>query len=117
MTNIQPHSVVVSWDAQSDVNSYTVQYTKTQGASQLGTCMSSIHSNSVTIIGASTSITVQGSGDDMVRAFTTYSITVTAVSVTSALGSSAPSSAVFVTTAQTGIIYYVFLFLNIIFSL
>ena len=104
VTNIQPHSVVVSWDAQSNVNSYTVQYTNTHGASQLEACMSSIHSNSVTTTGASTSITVQGSGDAALRAFTTYSITVTAVSATSFLGSSAPSVAVLVTTTQTGII-------------
>ena len=100
----------VSWDAQSGVGRYTVQYTKTQGASQLGDCTSSVHSNSVSTTDASTTITVQGSGDAMLRAFTTYSITVTAMSVISSLGSSAPSSGVFVTTAQTGIYHYVFCF-------
>ena len=101
MTNIHPHSVDLSWSAQSGVDSYTVQYTQTQGASQLGECKNSTHSGSVSTTSASTSITVQGSGDDMVRAFTTYSITVTAVTVNR--GSSAPSTAVLVTTAQTGI--------------
>ena len=93
----------LSWSAQSGVDSYTVQYTQTQGASQLGECKNSTHSGSVSTTSASTSITVQGSGDDMVRTFTTYSITVTAVSVTSFPGSSAPSAAVLVTTAQTGL--------------
>ena len=102
MTNIH-HSVDLSWSTQSGVASYTVQYTQTQGASQLGECKNSTHSGSVSTTSASTSITVQGSGDGMVKAFTTYSITVTAVSATSALGSSAPSSAVLVTTAQTGL--------------
>ena len=90
----------MSWNAQSGVDSYTVQYIQTQGASKLGECKNSTLSGSVNTTDASTSITVQGSGDDMVRAFTTYSITVTAVTVNR--GSSAPSTAVIVTTAQTG---------------
>ena len=95
-----PHAVDMSWNAQSGVDSYTVQYIQTQGASQLGDCKNSTHSGSVSTTDASASTTVQGSGDDMVRVFTTYSITVTAVTVNR--GSSAPSAAVFVTTAQTG---------------
>ena len=95
------------WDTQSGVASYTVQYTQTQGDDQLGNCRDATHSGSVSTTDASTSITVQGSGNDMLRAFTTYSITVTAVSVTSLLGSSGPSTAVVVTTAQTGIYWYV----------
>ena len=102
VTNIHPHSVGLSWRAQSGVDSYTVKYTQTQGASQLGECKNSTHSGSVSTTNASTSITVQGSGDDMVRAFTTYSITVTAVSATNFPDSSAPSAAVVVTTTQTG---------------
>ena len=112
VTNIHPHSVGLSWSAQSGVASYTVQYTQIQGASQLGECKNSTHSGSVSTTSASPSITVQGSGDDMVRAFTTYSITVTAVSATSFLGSSAPSAAVFVTTAQTGSTYLVYIILD-----
>ena len=94
----------LSWDAQSGVASYTVQYTQTQGASQLGECKDASHSGSISSTDASTSITVQGSGDDMVRAFTTYSITVTAVSDLNFLGS-VTSAAVLVTTAQTGTTY------------
>ena len=101
--------MTLSWDAQSGVASYTVQYTQTQGASQLGECKNSIHSGSVSTTNASTSITVQGSGDDMLREFTTYSITVTAVSVHNFIGSSAPSATVLVTTAQTGLTYLVFI--------
>ena len=118
VTNIHPHSVGLSWSAQSGVASYTVQYTQTQGASQLGECKNSTHSGSVSTTSASPSITVQGSGDDMVRAFTTYSITVTAVSATSFLGSSAPSTAVVVTTTQTGSTHLVFIILDgIIFNI
>ena len=109
MTNIHPHSVGLSWSAQSGVDSYTVQYTQTQGASQLGECKNSTHSGSVSTTGASTSITVQGSGDDMLMEFTTYSITVTAVRVSGFAGSSASSSEVFVTTAQTGSICLLFI--------
>ena len=98
----------LSWDAQFGVASYTVQYTQTQGASQLVECKNSTHFGSISTTDGSTSITVQGSGD-MLMAFTTYSITVTAVSVISFLGSSAPSAAVLVTTAQTGTTYLVFM--------
>ena len=110
VANIQPHSLNLSWDAQSGVYSYTVQYTKIQGASQLGECKNSTHSGSVSTTDASTSITVQGSGDDMVRVFTTYSITVTAVTVNR--NSSAPSTAVLVTTAQTGLTFLVLYWKN-----
>ena len=96
----------MSWNAQSGVYSYTVQYTKIQGASQLGECKNSTHSGSVSTTDSSTSFTVKGSGDDMVRAFTTYSITLTAVSVHNFLGS-ATSTAVLVTTAQTGLTFLV----------
>ena len=107
MANIQTHSVDMSWNVQSGVDSYTVQYIQTQGDSQQGECKNSTHSGSVSTTDASTSITVQGSGNDTVRAFTTYSITVTAVTVNR--GSSAPSAAIFVTTAQTGLTYLVFI--------
>ena len=110
MANIQPHSLNLSCDAQSGVYSYTVQYTKIQGASQLGECKNNTHSGSVSTTDASTSITVQGSGDDMVRVFTTYSITVTAVTVNR--NSSAPSAAVLVTTAQTGLTFLVLYWKN-----
>ena len=119
VTNIHPHSVDLSWNAQPGVGSYIVQYTQTQGASQLGECKDSNNSGSVSTTNASTSITVQGSGDDIVRAFTTYSITVTAVSVTSFLGSSAPSVAVLVTTTQTGLTHHIYIriTLNILFAI
>ena len=102
VTNIQPHSVDLSWDVQFGVERYIIHYSQVQGPSQMGAC-NGTHSGSFSTINDSTRITVRGSGDDMLRAFTTYSITVTAVRVT--IGSSAPSVPVHVTTAQTGIIH------------
>ena len=98
--------MIVSWDAQPDVASYTVWYNKTMGPSQLGNCKSTTHMASVSTTDNSTSIAVRGSEDSMLRAFTTYSFTVTVVSATSFLGSSGPSSAVVATTAQTGMYWY-----------
>ena len=97
---------MLSWDAQSNVASYTVWYKKTVGDIQLGNCKNTIQMASVSTTDNSTSIALRGSGDDMLKAFTTYSFTVTAVSATSLLGSSALSSAVVATTAQTGMYWY-----------
>ena len=110
MTNIKPHSVDVSWDAQSGVSSYTVQYTLALQDGQLAVCTpgtpSTAYSGSASTTGASTKIIVKGSGNNMLRPFTTYFITVTAVS---ANVSTAPSTAIPVTTAQSGTILFWFL--------
>ena len=97
MTEVQPHSVRVSWQAVQGANTYTVRFTQTMGDEQQGLCSSS-HSGSVSTEGSSLSVVV-GEGDDMLRAFTTYSITVAAVSAV--LGSSGDSQPMTVTTAQT----------------
>ena len=97
MSVVQPHSVRVSWQAVEGADTYIVTFTQTTGDEQLGLCVSSSHSVSVET--SNTNIDIAGDGDDdMLRAFTTYSITVTAVSVS---GNSMDSQPVTITTAQT----------------
>ena len=98
MSEVQPHSVRVSWQAVEGADTYTVRFTQTMGDEQQGLCVSSSHSVSVSTEGPSLSVVV-GEGDEMLRAFTTYSITVAAVSAV--LGSSEDSQPMTVTTAQT----------------
>ena len=97
VSDVQPHSVRVSWQAVEGADTYTVTFIQTMGDEQQGLCTAS-HSGSVeTVIGLT--VVIMGEGDDMLRAFTTYSITVAAVS--DVLGSSVDSGPVTVTTAQT----------------
>ena len=75
---------------------YTVTFTQTMGNEQQGLCTGS---HSVTFETSNMNIDIAEEGDDdMLRAFTTYSITVTAVSV---VGNTMDSQPVTVTTAQT----------------
>ena len=97
MTEVQPHSVRVSWQAAEGADTYTVTFTQTMGDQQLGLCSAS-HSGSVETVNGLT-VVIMGEGDDMLRAFTTYSITVAAVSAV--LGSGGDSQPMTVTTAQT----------------
>ena len=96
MSEVQPHSVRVSWQAVEGADTYTVTFTQTMGEQQLGLCSDS-HSVSVSTESPSLSVVV-GEGD-MLRAFTTYSITVAAV--LSDVCSSQDSQPVTVTTTQT----------------
>ena len=97
-SEIQPHSVRVSWQAVEGADTYTVTFTQTMGDQQLGLCSDS-HSGSVETVNSLT-VVIMGEGDDMLRAFTTYSITVAAVSAV--LGNGEYSQPMIVTTAQTG---------------
>ena len=96
VSEVQPHSVRVSWQTVEGADTYTVTFTQTMSDEQLRLCSAS-HSVSVSTEGSSLSVVV-GEGDDMLRAFTTYSITVTAVSVS---GNSMDSQPMTVTTEQT----------------
>ena len=96
VSEVQPHSARVSWQTVEGADMYTVTFTQTMGDQQQGLC-SSTHSVSVSTEGSSLSVEV-GEGDDMLRAFTTYSITVAAVSDVCSSNDSQP---VTVTTAQT----------------
>ena len=100
-------SVRVSWGAVDDADRYTVTFTKTRGDDQEGLCVPTNHLATVSVDAPSTSASI-GVGqmlaaDDstMLRAYTTYSITVVAES--DVKGSSEDSEPVTVTTAQTSI--------------
>ena len=99
MSDVQPHSVRVSWQTVEEANTYIVTFTQTMGDEQQGLCTSFSHSVSVETSNPNIDIAgEQREGDDMLRAFTTYSITVTAVSVS---GNSMDSQPVTITTEQT----------------
>ena len=104
-------SVTVSWGAVDGADSYTVTFTKTIGANQEGLCLPAMHVVNVPVDAPSTStsrisenvdVGEMLAGDDttMLRAYTTYSITV--VAVNDVTGSSGNSVAIRVTTAQIG---------------
>ena len=95
MSEVRSHSVRVSWQVVEEADTYTVTFTQTLGTEQEGLCSAS-HSGSVSTEGSSLSVVV-GEGD-ILRAFTTYSITVTALSDVCSSNDSQP---VTVTTAQT----------------
>ena len=105
MHDVGSTSVTVSWQTVEDADRYTVTFTQTMGDDQLGLCLSSSHIASVSVATTSASITVGQDveiGDyDMLRAYTTYSITVVAESDVSGRISSEGSVPVTVTTAQT----------------
>jgi len=108
VSDVQPHSVRVSWSAQSNVDRYTVNYVKQVDSAQLGLCREARESGSVTAESTATSVTVEGTGDDgevRLRAFTTYSINVTAVSDVRGNNTSGP---VLFTTPQTGSAQYMY---------
>jgi len=101
VSDVQPHSVRVSWNAQSNVDRYTVNYVLQQGDAQRGLCRQDTHSGSAE--STATSVTVEGTdgdGEFRLRAYATYSVTVTAVN--EIRGISVPSDPVLFTTAQTG---------------
>ena len=80
------------------------------GDAQLGLCKQGSQSGSVTVDSTATSVTVEGTGGDgefRLRAFFTYSVTVTAVS--EVRGDSDPSGPELFTTAQTGSAQYMYL--------
>ena len=104
MDGVDDTSVRVSWGTVDDADRYTVTFTTTQGNSQYGLCIFNIHIARVSVDATSTSASIgvgqMLAGDDttMLRAYTTYSITVVAES--DVTGSSEDSEPVIVTTAQ-----------------
>ena len=98
-------SVTVSWQAVEDADRYKVTFTQTMGNDQLGLCPSATHTASVSVDTTSASISVGRSVDpnihDMLKAYTTYSITVVAESDEIDRINSQDSVPVTVTTAQT----------------
>ena len=103
MTAAGSSPVTVSWRAVEDANRYTVIFSQVQGTTQQGLCPSGSHTASTTVDGVTTASISVGedveSTDDMLRAYTTYAVTVEAVS--DARGTSTPSDGGTVTTPQT----------------
>ena len=100
-------SVTVSWKAVADADRYTVTFTRATGADQLGGCITAnnnnMHTASVDTPTTTVSIDVGQLVEDvtdMLRAFSTYTITVVAVSDTR--GSSDDSDQATVLTPQIG---------------
>ena len=105
MDGVNDTSVTVSWQTVDDADRYTVTFTKKPGNMQQGLCITDIEIARVSVDAASTSASI-GVGQmlaqydtTMLRAYTTYSITVVAES--DARGSSEDSEPVTVTTPQT----------------
>ena len=74
----------MSWGGVDDADSYTVTFSKAQGTNQEGLC--STDSAIQTVDAPSTTVSIAVGGDvgstvtDMLRAYTTYEVTVEAVS-------------------------------------
>ena len=98
-------SVRVSWQTVDDADRYTVTFTKTTGNSQQGLCVFDNHRATVSVNAPSTSASIgvrqmlAEYDTTMLRAYTTYFITVVAES--DAGGRSERSVEITVTTAQT----------------
>ena len=82
--NVGTTSVSVSWDAVNDADRYTVTFTRATGDEQQGTCPDSTHIATVTVNDPSTTASINiGENvapdvDDMLRAYSTYFITMVA---------------------------------------
>ena len=100
VSSVQSTTIRVSWEAVEDADRYTVTFTQTRGEDQLGLCTSDSHTSTVLATTTSASITVGHDVEDggQLRAYTTYSITVVAVSDR---GSGGDSDPITVTTTQT----------------
>ena len=103
--DVDDTSVSVSWQAVDDADRYTVTFIKKLGNNQQGLCITDIHIARLSVDAPSTSAGI-GVGqmlahDDttMLRAYTTYSITV--VTESDLRGSSEDSEPVTVITPQT----------------
>ena len=94
MSDVEPTSVRVSWQAAENADRYNVTLSKIQGQ---GRCPSDSHT--VSVITSHLSVVVGQTAKDMLRPFTTYSITVGAENDT--LGSAQYGFRVSFTTSQT----------------
>ena len=94
-------SVRVSWQAVEDADRYNVTLSKTLlYPYQRGVCYQGSHV--VSVVTSRLSVVVGQTAEDMLRPFTTYSVTVVAENNTS--GSSEPSDPVTFTTLSFGIL-------------
>ena len=82
---LKPPSVRVSWQGVEDADIYNITFTKVKGNNQRGLCKSASHTVTLSVNTTNTSIVARTEvGTDgeskMLRAYTTYSITVEAES-------------------------------------
>ena len=87
----------MSWQTEEDADRYTVALSQTMGDDQLGLCLEDTHT--VVVNTSSLSVVVGQTDGVMLRAYTSYFITV--VAENDVWGSSQPSDPVIVTTSQT----------------
>ena len=99
-------SVSVSWDAVNNADRYTVTFTRATGDEQEGTCLGSTHTATVTVNAPSTTASIDIGEDvapdvtDMLRAYSTYFITMVA---SNDGGNSDDSDQLSILTSQIGI--------------
>ena len=100
---LKPLSVRVSWQAVEDADRYNVTFTKAQGRFQEGPCKEDSHTATLSVDTLNASIAVgqdvHGSITTMLRAYTTYFITVVAES--DVLGTSDDCNHIILTTPPT----------------
>ncbi|CAI8005230.1 hypothetical protein GBAR_LOCUS4104, partial [Geodia barretti] len=105
LTAAESSSVTVSWGAVGDADRYTVTFSMAQGTNQEGLCFTDSHTATLTVHAPSTTVSIAVGGDvgstvtDELRAYTTYEVTVEAVS--DVRGTSRPSGTRRVLTPQT----------------
>ena len=99
---LKPLSVRVSWQAVKDADRYTVTFTKAMGSFQEGPCKDSPHTVTLSVDTANANISlgqdVGTNNTTMLRAYTTYFITVIAES--DVLGTSGGCDHIILTTPQ-----------------
>ena len=100
---MNPLSVRVSWQAVEDAGRYNVTFKKAQGLFQKGPCKDDSHTATLSVDTPNASIAVgqdvEGSVTTMLRAYTTYFITVVAES--DVPGTSNDRNHIILTTPQT----------------
>ena len=96
--NIQSTSVTVSWQAVKGAERYSVTLTQMMGDDQLGLCSGS---HTLSLDTSSLSVFVGQTNDTMLRAYTTYAVTVTAMNHSWSIGGD--SQPVIFTTDQESV--------------
>ena len=102
--NVGTTSVSVSWDAVNNADRYTVTFTRATGTEQQGTCPGSTHTATVTVDAPSITAIIDigenvDSASDMLRAYSTYFITMVA---SNGGGNSVDSEQISILTSQIG---------------
>ena len=100
-----PLSVIASWQAVAGAGIYIVTFRKVMGSPQVGLCKTAFHEANVSVAGLNASIAVgehvKPNVTTMLRAYTTYSVTV--VAENDIFGVSKSSFPISITTVQIGI--------------